>query len=252
VGLPTDRARAALSDRGPASRQRILIAEDDPSLARVLRDTLAFENFQVECVADGDRVIEKAGQFRPDLIVLDVMLPHRDGFTLCGTLRQGGRTPVVILSARSQKSDKLRGLGAGAEDYITKPFDLEEFLARIRAVLRRTRPAVHAIVLGNVAIDLAALRATRGADRINLSHREFAIIQYLAEREGRVVSRQELLTQLWCYADMPITRSVDHAIARLRKKIEPDPRRPRFVHTVHGDGYCLTSHGQPAGTAGNR
>jgi two-component system response regulator VicR len=223
------------------SRHRILVAEDDLSLSRVLRDALTLENFLVECVSDGDRVIEKVEQFAPDLIVLDVMLPHRDGLELCGILRQSGRTPVVMLSARSQKADKLRGLGAGADDYVTKPFDLEEFLARVRAVLRRTRAAVRTLVLGEVVINFLTRRAVCGSRPINLSNREFAMIHYLAEREGRTVSRHELLTQLWCYPEIPITRSVDHAIARLRKKIEVDPQHPRFVHTMHGDGYCLTT-----------
>ncbi len=172
------------------------------------------------------------------------MLPDGDGFELCRFLQQGGRTPVIMLSARSEKVDKLRGLALGADDYVTKPFDLEELLARIKVVLRRARPSANRLTLGTVTVDFETLRAMQGTEQVHLSYREFDVLRYLAERQGRVVSRNELLSQIWSYADLPITRSVDHAIARLRKKIEPDPRNPRFINTVHGDGYCLTPEGQ--------
>jgi len=225
-------------------KKRILVVEDDAALARVLCDNLAFEGFDVECDADEKTTVERAKQFAPDLVVLDVMLPGGDGFNLCSLLRQGGRTAVVMLTARSQKIDKLRGLSLGADDYVTKPFDLEELLARIAAVLRRARPGVDQLVLGTVTVDFRRLHATNGGETVPLSHREFEVLRYLAERHGHVVSRSELLSQVWSYPDTPITRSVDHAIARLRKKIEPDPRHPRFIHTVHGDGYCLTPEGR--------
>lgn len=222
----------------------ILVVEDDEALARVLRDNLRFEGFEVQCATDGRLAIERARQFAPDLVVLDLMLPDYDGFDLCGMLRQEGRTPVIMLSARSQKADKLRGLTLGADDYITKPFDLEELLARIHAVLRRTHPAIRELRLGPVLVDFQALRAVRGSYPIHLSYREFEVLRYLAERQGRIVSRSELLAHIWSYVDVPITRSVDHAIARLRKKVERDPRHPEFIHTVHGDGYCLTPEGR--------
>jgi len=225
-------------------KTRILVVEDDAALARVLCDTLAFEGFEVECAADAQTAIERAKQFAPDLVVLDGMLPDGDGFDLCGRLRQGGRTAVLILTARSQKSDKLRGLSLGADDYVTKPFDLEELLARIAAVLRRARPGMDQLVLGAVTIDFRTLQAANGRETLQLSHREFDVLRYLAERRGHVVSRSELLSQVWSYADTAITRSVDHAMARLRKKIDPDLRHPRFIHTVHGDGYCLTPEGR--------
>jgi DNA-binding response OmpR family regulator len=225
-------------------KKRILVVEDDAALARVLCDNLAFEGFEVECAADAHSAIERSHQFAPDLVVLDVMLPGGDGFNLCGPLRQSGGTAVVMLTARSQKSDKLQGLSLGADDYVTKPFDLEELLARINAVLRRARPGIDQLVLGAVTIDFRTLQAANGSHVMQLSYREFDVLRYLAERQGRVVSRSELLRQVWSYADTAITRSVDHAIARLRKKIEPDPRHPRFIHTVHGDGYCLTPEGR--------
>ena len=226
-------------------KKRILIVEDDVSLARVLRDNLAFDGFEVTWAADGDAALDKARAVPPDLIVLDLMLPGVDGFDLCSLLRQGGHTPIIMLTARSQKADKLRGLNLGADDYITKPFDLEELLARLRAVLRRARPSVEALTLGDVTVDFRARQATTPGGPLHLTYREFELLQYLAERQERAVYRGELLREVWGYPNAPTTRSVDHAIARLRKKIEPDPHRPTFIHTVHGDGYYLTPNGVP-------
>lgn len=226
-------------------KKRILIVEDDAALSRVLKDNLVFEGFEVECIADGNLVLPRAKSFVPDLVVLDVMLPGTNGFELCGRLRQRGRTPVLMLTARSQKADKLLGLNLGADDYITKPFDLEEFLARVKAVLRRARPATDKLVMGSVIIDFLSQTARRGRIDLHMTHREFELMQYLAERQGHVVHRDELLRELWGYPQTPpFTRSVDNAIARLRKKIEPDVHHPRFIHTVHGDGYTLTPDGQ--------
>ena len=145
----------------------------------------------------------------------------------------------LILTARSQKADKLRGLNLGADDYITKPFDLDEFLARVNAVLRRSRPSADTLHLGPVSIDFLARTARQGKREIHLTHREFELLKYLAERPGHVVSRDELLREVWEYPDGALTRSVDHAIARLRRKIELDPQQPRFIHTAVGTGYSL-------------
>lgn len=221
---------------------RVLIVEDDEVLARVIADNLRFAGYEVSATGDGNEALSRLRVFQPDLVLLDLMLPNRNGFELCPVLRQGGRTPVVILSARGQKADKLRGLKLGADDYLTKPFDLDELLARIQAVLRRSRRAVERLVLGGVTIDFSALRAVAGMREVHLTHREFGVLRYLAERQDRVVYRDELLREIWGYLDVPpTTRSVDHAIARLRKKIEPDPHRPRFIRTVHGDGYILSA-----------
>jgi DNA-binding response OmpR family regulator len=220
-------------------KKRILIVEDDAALARVVSDILVFEGFDVEWVSDADLAISRASELLPDLVLLDLMLPGRSGFDVCGALRRGGRAGVIILTARGQKSDKILGLGVGADDYVTKPFDLDELLARIRAVIRRTRSDVEQLTLGTVSIDFATLRATDGPRTLHLTRRDFDLLHYLAERTDRVVYRDELLREVWGYPELPNTRSVDHAIARLRKKIEPDPHHPRFVHTVHGDGYQL-------------
>ncbi len=222
------------------SRQRILIVEDDRALARVLSDNLSFSGFDVDWVDDGTDVLNRVRATSPDLVLLDVMIPGRDGFSLCGLIRQGGRTPVIMLTARDQKSDKLKGLELGADDYITKPFDFEELRARIRAVLRRARRSATRITIGESVIDFVAFTATRAGTDLRLSRREFDLLGYLAEREGRIVQRDELLREIWGFPDEPATRAVDYAIRRLRRKLEPDPHNPRHIHTVHGNGYSLT------------
>jgi DNA-binding response OmpR family regulator len=226
-------------------KRRILIVEDNAGLASVLADNLVIEGFDVQTVDDGNLAVAKARDFSPDLIILDVSLPGKDGFELCGLLRQGRRTPIVMLTARSQKADRIRGLKLGADDYVTKPFDLEELLARIHAVLRRSRPDVEQLTLGRVTIDFRTLRAWAGDQDLDLTHREFELLRYLAERQEVVVDRDELLREVWGYASAPHTRSVDQAVVRLRKKIEPDPQHPVFIHTVHGNGYCLTLQDKP-------
>ncbi len=227
-------------------KKRVLVVEDDSNLSALLRENLVFEGFDVECEADGDLVLGRAKRFMPDLIVLDITLPNVNGFELCRALRRHGATPILIVSARTQKADKLRGLHLGADDYLTKPFDLDEFLARVNAILRRTRPAADELMLGDITIDFILRTAMQGTKEVHLTHREFEVLKYLAERPGQVVPREELLQELWEYPDVALTRSVDHAIARLRKKVEPDPERPRFIHTAVGSGYSLTSE---AGTS---
>jgi DNA-binding response OmpR family regulator len=223
-------------------KKRILIVEDNAALAKVLQHNLSYEGFDVKCVADGSVAVTVAGEYGPSLIILDLMLPDIEGFEVCRKLRQIGRplTPIIILSARSDKRDKLQGLKLGADDYVTKPFDMEELIARIHAVLRRSQSSIEKIVLGDVRVDFKRLSVTKGTKEIHMSHREFDILRYLAEHSGRIVYREELLREVWGYQEMPTTRSVDHAISRLRKKIEAGPNDPQFIHTVHGDGYFLT------------
>jgi two-component system response regulator ResD len=221
---------------------RILIVEDDPIFRSVMRDNLMFEGYRVDAVADGNAALTHVRTFSPDLVVLDLTLPDWDGLDLCPLLHQGGKIPIIILSARGQKVDKIRGLKLGADDYITKPTDLDELLARIRVVLRRSRPTIDRLQVGRLLIDFRASTASSGATSVRLTHREFELLRYLAERRDKVVHRDELLREVWGYLDATVTtRSVDQTIARLRKKIEPDPRRPEFIRTVHGDGYCLSA-----------
>ena len=220
---------------------RILVVEDDPTLRLVLRDNLQSEGYNVDVAADGASAVTRARTTIPDLIVLDLTLPDHDGFELLPILRSLGQVPIIVLTARAQRDEKLKGLTLGADDYITKPFDPAEFLARIRAVLRRVRPTVSRIRLGSVTIDFLKKHASNGRRTIPLTHREFELLSYLADRRDVVVPRNELLRAVWGYLDRDIvTRTVDFAIARLRRKIEEDPHHPQFIRTAHGDGYCLS------------
>jgi DNA-binding response OmpR family regulator len=220
---------------------RVLVIEDDPTLRLVIQDNLGSEGYQVDVAADGASAVRQAQAATPDLIVLDLTLPDCDGLDLIAILRLRGQIPIIILTARVQQVEKLMGLSLGADDYITKPFDLEELLARIRAVLRRARPSISRIRLGAVTIDFLNKQASRGKHTIPFTHREFELLRYLAERRDIVVHRDELLRAVWGYLDTNLmTRTVDFAIARLRRKIEVDRHHPQFVRTAHGDGYCLS------------
>jgi DNA-binding response OmpR family regulator len=222
--------------------KRILIIEDDEAIARLLRDNLQYEGFLVEWSDTGSDAVQKAKEFAPDLVLLDLMLPHGlDGLEICKTLTQGrDRIPVIILTARGQKEDRVRGLTLGADDYVVKPFALDELLARVNAVLRRTKPRLEQLKLGDTTIDFRRLRAFKGKHELELTDREFEMLRHLAERAGAVVSRVELLRLVWGYSDAPLTRTVDNFVLRLRRKIERDPRHPQYIRTAYGDGYRLT------------
>ena len=221
--------------------KRILIVENDKAMARLLSDNFEYEKFLVETCYSGGDALAAVKRFMPDLLLLDVMLPNGpDGFEICRILNDApNRIPVIILSARGQKEDRIRGLTLGADDYVTKPFALDELLARVHAVLRRTKPPIDQLTLGNTVIDFRQLRAHRGAEPVDLTHREFEILRCLAERAGNVVTREELLHLVWGYADAPLTRTVDNFIFRLRHKLEPDPRHPVYIRKAYGDGYRL-------------
>jgi DNA-binding response OmpR family regulator len=221
---------------------RLLVVEDDKTIGRLLRDNLQFEGFSVEWCQTGAGVMPKVREFAPHLVVLDLMLPHGvDGLDLCRMLTQrSDHVPVIILTARGQKDDKIRGLMSGADDYVTKPFSFEELLARIRAVLRRTTGPIEELRLGETVIDFRRLRAYRGTQELALTDREFEILRHLAERSGEIVTRDELMRLVWGYTEAPTSRTVDNFIFRLRHKLEPDPKHPRFIRTSYGDGYRLT------------
>ena len=222
--------------------KRILLVEDDQAIARLILDNLRFEGFSVEWCESGRNAVAVATRFAPALVLLDLMLPDGpDGLELCRTLTQAAeRTPVIIITARGEKEDRVRGLTLGADDYVVKPFALDELLARIHAVLRRTKPRMERLTLGQTVIDFTQLRAFKDDREIALTDREFEILRHLADRAGHVVSREELLRLVWGYTDAPLTRTVDNFIFRLRHKIEPDPRRPKYIRKAYGDGYRLT------------
>ena len=220
--------------------RRILIIEDDPSITVMVRDNLEFEGFKVSTVADGSQAIQTVRSFMPDLILLDLMLPGLDGFEICRAISQSTLgIPVIVLSARSQSADKVRALKLGADDYVTKPFSLDELLARVHAVMRRTSSNPVELKLGDVHIDFTARRGTKGGVLLQLTHRELEVLRLLSIHRNKVVTRTQLLRTIWGYGEIPVTRTVDHFVGRLRSKIEPDARHPRYLQTVYGDGYML-------------
>jgi DNA-binding response OmpR family regulator len=230
-------------------KRKILVIEDDISLARVVCDNLVYEDFDVALASDGYAALKKAESYKPDLILLDLMLPGLNGIEVCRRLAQKPlRSGLIILTARNQKEDKLQAFRLGADDYVTKPFTLDELLARVHAVLRRVRPTAQFLVLGPIKIDFVRYVASRGQRPVYFSQREMEVLHYMSERIGDVVTREELLKRVWGFHYVPSTRCIDNLISRLRLKIEPDPHQPRYVRTVHGDGYRLTpdeQHGVP-------
>ena len=220
--------------------KQVLIIEDDAAVARLLRDNLVHEGFVVEHAGSGEAARAKLQNFRPNVVLLDLMLPDQDGFEICRALKSGRESPpIIVLSARNGHTDKIRGLDLGADDYVTKPFVFGELLARMRAVMRRRTFLPEAVQLGDVVVDFRRQRVTRAGRDLNLSAREIEVLRYLAERAPTPVKRDDLLQAVWGYQDPPLTRSVDILIARLRRKIETEPHQPKYLRTVHGDGYSL-------------
>ena len=226
-----------------AAGARILIVEDDPDMAMGLRDNLQFEGYQVSVAPDGEKGLEAAGHVKPQVILLDVMLPGIDGFEVCRRLRaKGVKCPILMLTARGQEIDKVRGLELGADDYITKPFGVRELLARIKAALRRTvgdeeaEPAED-VEIGGVKVSFLAGKVVRGRREMPLGHYEAEILKMLMAEPGRIVERARILSAVWGLENEPMNRSVDNHIVSLRRKIEEDPAKPRHILTVHGFGY---------------
>ena len=221
---------------------RVLLVEDEPGLQLALTDRLVAEGYRVEAAADGDAAVQRATGEPFDVILLDVMLPGRDGFDVAKTVRQHGvQTPILMLTARSQVVDRVVGLKLGADDYLTKPFEMVELLARIEALLRRA-PTTSGVSLerfqfGNVLVDARKAEVTRDGVLIDLSAKEFHLLRYFVEHRGATLSREELLSEVWGYQATPSTRTVDVHVAWLRQKLEPNPRVPQYILTVHGLGY---------------
>jgi DNA-binding response OmpR family regulator len=222
---------------------RILIAEDERAMRIALADRLAAEGYRVITASDGMEAFGKATEQPPDIALVDVMMPQLDGFALCSRLRElGHQYPVLMLTAKGQVDDRVRGLDAGADDYLVKPFSTAELLARIRALLRRTLSdgtAPESITLGSIQIDFRKLTARMKKIEIVLTAKEFAMLRMLAEANGEPVSRNDFLDRVWGYASFPTTRTIDNHVANLRHKLEPNPETPVFIKTVHGVGYRL-------------
>jgi DNA-binding response OmpR family regulator len=223
-------------------RGNVLFVEDEEALRMTVGDRLRNEGYTVEYAANGDEGFEKASHLPFDLIIIDVMLPNRSGFVVCKDIREAGLiTPILMLTARGQTSDKVNGLKIGADDYVTKPFNMQELVARIEALLRRApiRPAAQSGVFdfGSLHVDLVGTEATKDNKTVNLSAREFQLLRYFIERRGATLSRDELLKQVWGYSADMYTRTVDVHIASLRQKLEDDPKQPRLILTVQGLGY---------------
>ena len=219
---------------------RVLVVEDNPAMAVALRDGFAFEGCTVHVAGDGAAALRMVEEHEVDVIILDIMLPKVSGLDVCTRLRAASNdVPIIMLTARGQEADKLQGLSAGADDYVTKPFSFLELLARVRAVLRRSRrpPTIETYESGDLSLDFRRLRATRGGAPLDLSPREFAILACLIGARGEVVSREQLLHQVWGYRRAPLTRTVDMHIAKLRRKIEPTAAAPQLIVTIHGVGY---------------
>ena len=218
---------------------RILVVEDEPAIALALEDDLRLEGYDVEVVSDGDTASRAARERAYDLILLDVMLPRKDGFDVCREVRRAGvRTPILMLTAKAQEAEKVMGLDLGADDYLTKPYGRHELRARVRALLRRTTPDPGGIYqFGDVEVDFGRAEVRRGGERVELTPLEFRLMAAFVGSRGRVFTRQQLLDAAWGQ-DMAITeRVVDNQILNLRRKIETDPAHPRYIASVRGLGY---------------
>jgi DNA-binding response OmpR family regulator len=210
------------------SEQRILIIEDEPDLLHGLALNLKAEGYGVLTASRGDAGVERALRDRPELVLLDIMLPGMNGLDVCRELRRKGfEAPIIMLTAKAEEVDRVVGLEIGADDYVTKPFGIRELLARIRARLRRHAPAAGALRLGPAE------------QRVELTGKEFDVLRLLARHRGEIVTRDRLLEEVWGYETYPTTRTVDNHILRLRQKLEEDPSNPRYILSIYGEGYKL-------------
>ena len=225
------------------SEKKVLLVEDENGLVVTLTDRLTREGYVVQSASDGKAGFSLATRERFDAIILDLMLPHSSGLDVCRDLRQRGiKTPLLMLTAKSQLLDKVLGLKLGADDYLTKPFEMPELLARLEALLRRSNVVTsdvsgQIVQFGDVTVDFRTTQVLRNGSPVDVSAREFKLLRYFIEHRGAAITRDELLNAVWGYESMPFTRTVDVHIAWLRQKVEPQPRRPQFILTVHGVGY---------------
>ena len=231
--------------------ERVLVVEDEATVAEVVGRYLERDGYKVRHVADGAQVMTAVQEFQPDLVVLDIMLPNRNGLDICRELRAAGNTPVIILTARGEETDKILGLGLGADDYVSKPFSPGELVARVKAVLRRTTAsaspaaATDVIRAGDLEIDLGTRRVRRGGMLLDLTAKEFDLLAHMAAHPGRVYTREHLLRDVWGYDFFGDDSTVTVHVRRLREKLEPDPSSPRYVTTVWGVGYRFEAQTAP-------
>lgn len=224
---------------------KILICEDESAMRMGVKDNLEYENYEVDTAENGEIGLNKILDNDYDLIILDVMMPKMSGFDVCKSARKKGiTTPIILLTAKGEEIDKVLGLELGADDYVTKPFSLRELLARIKAILRRgelTAKTVEDrdIQIGNLLVNFGTYQAKIKNKEVQMSHKEFEILNYLWKKKNAVVSRDELLTEVWGFEETPTTRTVDNFILKLRQRIEKDSNHPQFILTVHGIGYKL-------------
>jgi two-component system alkaline phosphatase synthesis response regulator PhoP len=221
---------------------RVLLVEDEPGLRLTLSDRLVSDGYAVDTASDGDTGLNQASSGSYDLIVLDVMLPRMNGFDVCRELRRRGlTTPILMLTARGQVVDRVVGLKLGADDYLTKPFETIELMARLEALLRRSQsgaqPGGDVYRFGDVVVDFRRAEETRAGQPVELSAREYKLLRHFVEHRGATLTRDELLSEVWGYDEMPLTRTVDVHVAGLRQKIEANPKNPEYVLTIHGLGY---------------
>ncbi len=223
---------------------RILVVEDEPEMQFLLGENLEVEGYEVTTAETGERALDEIGEQAFDMMILDLMLPGMSGFAVCREVRARGlRLPIIVLTARSSESDRVVGLDLGADDYVTKPFGVQELLARVRAQLRRGEAGrdgvAKSFLLGDVRIDLSRRIVSRHGRPLEISTREFELLRYLLAHRGEVVSREQLLRDVWGYSPVVVTRTVDTFVAKLRSHIERTPHDPQFLVTVHGSGYRL-------------
>jgi DNA-binding response OmpR family regulator len=223
---------------------RVLVIEDEAAILRGLADNLRLESYDVLTAADGETGYELLRSQKPDLVILDLMLPRMSGYDVCRKARANGmEMPILMLTARGQEMDRVAGLDLGADDYVTKPFSLAELLARVRALLRRSNAnpgageSIASLAFEDVEIDFAKYEARRAGRALEMTRKEFQVLRYMASRPGQVVTREELLEAVWGYEKYPTTRTVDNHILSLRAKLEREPGKPGHLLTVHGVGY---------------
>lgn len=228
--------------RAPDPRH-VLVVEDEPRMRVMLTDNLEFEGYRVTAVASGEEAMSAVEQQPFSLLLVDVMLPGISGFEVCERLREkGAHVPIILLTARTHERDRVRGLDLGADDYVRKPFSVRELLARVRAQVRRDdwhSSGGEEFSFGDVTVRLRQRLVIRAGERVPLSAREFELLRYLIAHRGEVVSRTQLLRDVWGYHQLAVTRTVDNYVAKLRMQLEPEPHEPRYIVTVHGSGYQL-------------